>query len=220
MADLFKDGFEDGTTDAWTVGSTDGGKLSVATGARLHGNYGLSLLIDDTDSKWIWDGTPNAESRYRFRFYIDLNSLTIDPGKSLQLLQLYDNAWANQELAIRIENDSPYWLVVNDRTDGAWTAAIGYNVSDAPHCIEVDWKAATGVGQNDGFIKLYLDGVLVASDLTVDNDTEAVGNVNFGAMAVNTDISGTFYLDDFASNDDGSFIGQIGENAIMFGCNF
>ena len=42
---LFADGFESGSTGAWSSSVTNGGRLSVATVARLAGSYGLQAAI-------------------------------------------------------------------------------------------------------------------------------------------------------------------------------
>jgi hypothetical protein len=71
------DGFESGDLSAWSSSSTDGGDLSASTAAVLHGTYGLQAVIDDTNAIYLTDDNPNAEPRYRARFYFDPNSITM-----------------------------------------------------------------------------------------------------------------------------------------------
>ena len=70
---IFADGFESGSFSAWTSSSTDLGDLSVSTAAALVGNWGMQAVINDANPIFVTDETPNAEPRYRERFYFDPN---------------------------------------------------------------------------------------------------------------------------------------------------
>lgn len=221
MANLFSDGFEDGTTDAWAEVVSVGGDLSVETTAKLHGTYGLSCLVDDATDMYVKDETPADETTYRVRFYIDPNGFSMTNGQSFVILQTYGSGFANSiQIKLQYTDATGYNILANAFKDDDDTTTVWKNgVSDAPHCVEVYWKAATGAGQNDGYIEIFIDGVSEGSEDTVDNDTRKVDTVKFGAMFKVG--SGTFFLDDFASNDDGGEIGVISEgNALFFGKNF
>ena len=41
----------------------------------MGGTYGVQALINGTSARYVQDTTPNAEPRYRARFYFDPNSL-------------------------------------------------------------------------------------------------------------------------------------------------
>lgn len=219
-ADLFSDGFESGDMSNWGTETDTEGDMNVTEAAALHGTYGLAVLIDDTTNMRLEDPTPNGETTYRCRFYFDPNSMTIPEDKNFLIFcggKFYlriKNTWAAQK----------YFLQVFDEADGGWDANSGnYEITDEPHYIEMDWKAATGAGQNDGHLSLYVDGVLKETLSNIDSDTEYVDSIRIGAVdEIDATVSGTFYLDDFASNNDGSEIGEYSEedNAIFFGMNF
>src|SRR4029079_7226003 len=78
---LFEDGFESGNLSRWSSASTDGFDLSVSGPAAMAGTpAGLQAFVNDTNALFVQDDTPNAENRYRARFYFDPNGF--DPGEA------------------------------------------------------------------------------------------------------------------------------------------
>ena len=66
---IFSDGFESGNLSAWTSSVIDLGDLSASPTAALIGGQGMRAVVDDNTSIYVTDDTPNAELRYRARFY-------------------------------------------------------------------------------------------------------------------------------------------------------
>ncbi len=222
-ADLFSDGFESGDLSAWDNSVIDGGDLSAETEAALHGNYGLNCLIDDNTGIVVHDDGL-SETRYRFRFYIDPNNLTMAEDNYIEICVTADGAWEIPVFIMYLSySGGAYKISVLDATDGEWNkGSASYIITDAPHCIELDWTASSGVGQNNGEFSLWIDGVLKETVAGIDSDTEIVELIQLGVITGNSlgvGTHGTFFFDDFASNDDGSLIGQLGD-ADTFGCNF
>ena len=73
---IFADGFESGDFSAWDSSTTDGGDLSVTTGAAMVGTYGMQAEIDDNNAIYVTDDSPNGETEYVVRFYFDPNSFS------------------------------------------------------------------------------------------------------------------------------------------------
>lgn len=221
-ADLFSDGFESGDLTAWSANETDSGQLTVTAAATLHGNYGLNLLTDNHNNIWVRDdGVLNTEITYRCRFYIDINSLTMADIDVFKVVYCLSEDWGTGSFIVHLQYSDPnYEIVLQGANDGAWDIWDANVVTDEPHCVEVYWKAATGAGNNDGTLKMWIDDVSVYSNVACDSDTEDIGHVTFGAQDLDAGTSGTFYLDDFASNDDGSKIGLVAGNAVFFGMDF
>jgi len=209
-ATLFSDGFESGNLTAWSSNANDGGDLSVTTAAVLHGIYGLNVYIHDTNPKFVRDDTPNSETRYRLRFYIDPNTLTIPDAQNFVIFRARNAADTSMfSFSLKIVS-GVYNVFYGVATDTGTTWGSEHNITDAPHCIEIDWKAATAPGANNGFLELIIDGVSKQTSATIDNDTRIIDYILFGATdAIDAGTSGTFYLDDFASNNDGSEIGLL-----------
>jgi hypothetical protein len=198
---MFADGFESGTLSAWTSSSTDAGDLSVSPAAALVGGQGLQAVIDDVNVLSLTSDHPNAEPHYLAGFYFDPNSITMANGDAHIILRGYSGS---STVALRMEfgySAGGYQLrtgLVNDGT--TWTETSWFTLSDAPHLIQVDWRAASGAGTNNGGLVLWIDGVQSQLLSGIDNDTRRIDRVLLGALAgVDTGTRGTYYFDVFES---------------------
>jgi acid phosphatase type 7 len=198
---IFSDGFESGDLSAWSSTVTDGVDLSVSPAAALNGAYGIQAVINDNNAIYMTDNTPNAELRYRVRFYFDPNSIVMADRDSHYLLYGYADAATpilrvelrsskgNYQLRAAARNDSNGWA------NSAWTT-----IGDAAHFIELDWRAASIAGANDGSLTFWIDGAQVASSNGIDNDTRRIDSVQVGAVAeIDSGTRGTYYFDAFES---------------------
>ena len=198
---IFADGFESGNLAGWTSNSNDAGDLSANSASALVGSQGMQAVIDDSNTIYVTDDSPNAEPRYRVRFYFDPNSISMASGDahfifkgfsstSIDLLQLeLRNSAGAYQVRAKLLNDSSAFVVTN------W-----FTINDASHFIELDWRAATAAGANNGGVTLWVDGIQ-QQDLTgVDNDTWRIDRVRLGALAgMDPGTSGTYYFDAFES---------------------
>ena len=205
---IFADGFESGNLLAWTSNSNDVGDLSVSTAAALVETKGLQALIDDINSIYVTDDTPNAEPRYRARFYFDPNSISMLSGDTHFIFRGYSGT---STIVLRVQfrfRSGAYQLRAGLVGDGStWTNSSWLTISDAPHAIEMDWRAATAAGANNGGLTLWIDGVQRADLIGVDNDTRRIDRARLGAVSgIDTGTSGTYYFDAFESRRQ-SFIG-------------
>jgi uncharacterized protein YjiK len=205
---IFADSFESGNFSAWSSSTVDLGDLSVTGAASLVGSRGMQATIDDNTSIYVTDDRPNAEPRYRARFYLDPNSIQMAGGDNHYIfygfsgtstivlrLQLRFSS-GNYQLRAALRNDASTW------TNSNWIA-----ISDASHFIEVDWRAATAAGANSGGLTLWIDGSERANLNGVDNDTRRIDRVRLGAVAgIDTGTRGTYYFDAFVSRRQ-TFIG-------------
>jgi len=104
---------------------------------------GASVRTNDTNAIYVTDDSPNAEPRYRARFYFDPNSITMASGDAHYIFKGFSGASTdlfqvefryssgNYEIRARVLNDASSW------TNSNW-----FVMSDASHYIEVDWRAA------------------------------------------------------------------------------
>lgn len=199
---IFADGFESGNFSVWSASANDNGDLSVTTAAALVGARGAQAVLDDNNALHLTDDRPTAEARYRARFYFDPNTISMTNGN--QHLILVGYAGTTTEV-MRVEfrrSNSQYQVRGSLRNDSSgWTTTNWFVLSDAPHFIEIDWRAATSAGANNGGLTFWLDGVQQANLTTVDNDTRRIDRARLGAVGgIDSGSRGAYYLDAFESH--------------------
>ena len=200
---IFQDGFETGNLSRWTGSATNGGALSVSSGAALAGsNYGLQASINSTTAMHVTDASPNAEPHYRARFYFDPNSVSMASGDYMYILQGYTGAGTGV-FRVEFKNSSGVYQVrarVFNNSGAMTSTPYVTPLSDGPHFLEIEWGAASAPGLADGFMNFWVDGVLKGSVTGVDNDSHRLESVKLGipySAAAGT--SGTMYFDTFES---------------------
>ena len=198
---IFMNGFETGNLSAWTSSTTDGGDLNAAASAAQFGSFGLRAVIDDNNAIYVTDDSPNAETRYRARFYFDPNSITMSSGNDYYLFYGYSGS---STVVVRIEfrrSSGVYQLRAGLRNDSSsWTSTSWFTISDAYHFIEIDWRASTSSGANNGGLTFWIDGTQRADLTGMDNDTRRIDRVRLGAVSgLNSGTRGTIYFDAFQS---------------------
>ncbi|MBE0699692.1 MAG: tandem-95 repeat protein, partial [Anaerolineaceae bacterium] len=198
---IFANGFENESLAEWTSNETDGGNLSVSSAAALVGGYGMQALINDNNAIYVTDDSPNAEKRYRARFYFDPNSITMAYGDAHTLLMTYAGTSAVVQLLDLRYSSGAYQIRTYTLNDmGTWSYTSWYTISDVPHYIEFDWQAASAAGANNGSLTLWIDGVQKASLTGLDNDTKVIDRVKLGAVAnIDSGTRGIYYFDSFVS---------------------
>ena len=197
---IFADGLESGNLSAWTSNSNDGGDLSVSASAALVGTNGLQAVIDDNNAIYLTDDTPNAEPRYRARFYFDPNSISMASGDNHFILRGYSGT---STLMLRLQfrfSKGAYQVRAALRDDSStWTNSAWLTISDTAHFIELDWRAASA-GANNGGLTLWIDDVERANLSGIDNDTRRVDRIQLGAVnGIDSGTRGTYYFDAFES---------------------
>jgi hypothetical protein len=204
---IFSDGFESGNFSAWSSNVNDSGDLSVTAAAALIDTRGMQAVIDDNNSIFVTDETPNTEPRYRARFYFDPNSISMAGGDNHFIFQGYAGTTAVLRVQFRFSSGN-YQIRAALRADGSgWTNTSWFTISDAIHFIELDWRAATGAGANNGGLTLWIDNAQQANLANIDNDTRRIDRVQLGAVSgIDAGTRGTYYFDAFESRRQ-SFIG-------------
>jgi hypothetical protein len=192
---IFKDGFESGNFSAWTANTINGGNLSVSSSAALVGSYGLQATFNNTTSMLVRDDSPNAEPRYRARFYFHPNSITMATGDNITLFQGLEPG-GQVVLSIQLNRSSSSYQLrarVYDSGLSNFVSTPYVNISNATHVIEVDWG-------NDGHLTFYIDGVPQGSLSGINNNMYSIDRVRLGAPTLSiTGTSGSFFIDNFES---------------------
>lgn len=201
---IFEDSFESGNFSAWSGRQDTENDLSVTASAALAGGFGMAALIDNNTNMWVRDDTPNAEVRYRARFYFDPNSIPMVNGNTHRIMTARSgdvNAGAD---VVRIEfrrNSGLYQVRASIANDaGGFTNTNWHTIPDASTPIEIDWRAATAPGANNGSLGLWTAGVLRQTVSGIDNDTLRVRSVRLGPQqGIDDGTRGTVYFDGFVS---------------------
>jgi hypothetical protein len=207
---IFKEGFENGDLSAWSASMADPGDLTVTPSAALVGGQGLQVRIDDNTPTYLVDNSPNTEPRYRLRYYFDPNSITMANGDIHGILYGYSGSSTPVLLISFRYSSGTYQIQAGLMDDGAtWSYTGWFTISDAPHSIEVDWKAASADGANDGSLTFWIDGVQKSYIIGVDNDTRQIDSVRLGAVAgIDSGTRGSYFFDAFESRRL-SYIGMV-----------
>lgn len=210
---IFADSFESGNLSAWTSSVVDSGNLSVTSAAALVGTKGMQAVINDNNLIYVTDDAPNAEPRYRARFYFDPNSITMASGDSHGILYAYQGTSTAVLRGILRYSSSAYQVNFGLLDDtGTWHDTNWVTLSDARHALEIDWQAATPAGANNGSLTLWVDGAQQPSITGVNNASRRIDRVRLGAVyGIDTGTRGTYFFDDFVSRRQ-SYIGLAGSS--------
>jgi hypothetical protein len=202
---IFADGFESGNASAWSAAATDAGDLDVTAAAALADTTaGLEGAVNDTAGLYVEDSSPNGETRYRARFYLDPNGF--DPGESggtfrtRVFIGFADHPMRRVMAVVLKRRDGVYALQARVRQDdGSQVDTPFHTISDAPHWVEVDWRRATEPGASDGWFRLWIDGAVAGTSPRLSNGTAQIDFVRLGALSVKSTAAGTLRWDEFVS---------------------
>ena len=143
---------------------------------------------------YVRDDSPNAETRYRARFYFDPNSISMASGSYVYLLTGRDPANTVILYIQFYRSSAGYQLRARAYDSGLanYVNTAYVTITDATHVVEADWG-------NDGHLSFWVDGVQQASLTGIQNSSYVMDSVRLGAGYMAGTISGTFYLDAFES---------------------
>src|SRR5262249_54992456 len=151
---------------------------------------GLRARVNDVNSLYVQDGTPQDEDRYRARFYFDPNSF--DPGTAqghlrTRIFILFEENPTRRVAAVVLGrlSSGEFGLMARARLDDDTQADTGFvPITDAPHAVEVDWKRSSTPEAGDGSITFWIDGVPSGSRTGLDDNRSGVDFVRLGALSV------------------------------------
>jgi S-layer family protein len=201
-------------------GGTPEGAIACATGnpngARFSQSCGAQVTVaaGDTTAAYVQDNSPSSEGTYRARFYVNLRTLQMQNGDELDLFRTFDGAdpvppatSGNAVLRLVVRQTSGQkQLSAFARLDSGTELEIpgAINLPPGWRSIEIDWARATAAGANNGRLGLWVDGVAKTGLANLDNDTLMINYSRWGAVAgLDAGTSGTFRMDDFASQRSG-----------------
>jgi len=197
----------DGANVTFRAGQTIrlGDGFSVASGASFTAAIDANLQGDAA----LEDRSPVGETRYVARFYVNLDAMSLPGSEQFEQFVGYDGGGQAQFRVVFKHDDglNENRLFVEVRNDaGGFVSTEGGSELAIPsgwHAIEVDWRAANSSAVNDGQIVVCLDddgSRLSCEQLSaVDNDQGRIDFVQWGALGVDPNTTGSFDMDDFDS---------------------
>ena len=150
-----------------------------------------------------------SEPRYRARFYFDPNTSVMATNDNHPIFQgRTGGGVVALQIQFRFTGGSLYQVRVLVLNDASTNSSSGWvTLSDTPHALEIDWRAATAPGANDGGLTFWVDGVQRANLTGVDNDTRRIEQSRLGAVAgIDSGTRGTYYFDTYEARRQ-SYIG-------------
>jgi hypothetical protein len=138
------------------------------------------------------------------RFYFDPNGF--DPGEAqghrrTRILIAFDESPVKRHIALVLRRVSgQYAIQARVRVDDNSQVDTGFfDVTDAPHFIEMDWRRATDALSNDGSLEMWIDGASVSTLTGLSNSLRTVDLVRLGPQSLKSGAAGTLYFDEFES---------------------
>ncbi|MDX2000695.1 MAG: hypothetical protein SF066_23480 [Thermoanaerobaculia bacterium] len=203
---IFRDDFEDGEVASWSGQTNPGNIAVVAAPAGLFGAKALQFKMDTAAPPWLEDDSPADEKRYRARFYLNRSALTLPTDQGFLVFAGVSSTNVRM-FEVRLRNSALGQGAVDVRVrarkdDGNWTGWLEAPALDRTLQVEIDWRAATAAGANDGHLSLWVDGNLAGTLAAIDNDTLDVDRARLGpsiGFPSAPDVSGVLFVDAFES---------------------
>ncbi len=195
---LFEDGFELGDTSLWSSTYVSNAAINVIQTKKYYGNYGIECLINQFNSELkLKKEFIDNQSSLNIGFYFTRAALSIGLGDNLQFFDLYDeNGTRIGYVNIKNKKQVGRQLTFTTYKDDGTAVTTPYTLIDSNwHSIQLKWVAATSAGANNGYIQLYLDGVLKGGVYNIDNDTRAIKSVAVHTARTGGYVYGKYYLD-------------------------
>lgn len=181
--------------------------LSVVNAAQIGGSaFGMRVTFDGTTGNaLVQDNSPVGELAYYATWSMRNLNMTMVANDTHQVLRGLSNTPVANTPAFRVQvkrsvGGTDFILFVWARIDGgAFTAPIQTFVNNQNR-LTVEWHRATGVGTNDGSIKLFKGTTMIGQVTGVDNDEVAIDAAQMGAFGgVDVGTGGTQDFDEFVS---------------------
>ena len=163
-----------------------------------HTPHGLENLLNGLEPMNVYDHTPQDETHYSARFYLDPNSVDLPNGEGLYLFSGSDEHWV---LCLYMQRQGNYYRLSLCGEDDAlnWIENRFVYITDAWQAIEIEWQAASAPGANNGYMKLFVNDVLMDHIQNLDTDQRLITYVGLGVDGIPTGTTGTVYFDAFES---------------------
>ena len=206
---IFSDGFESGNFLGWSgTKTTVPTNLAVTTGAAMYGSYGEKASPVSGRVAFTYDNSPQAEKRYRARFYFDPNNVGLGSfsGNYHTIFKAYNADYIGGSLGTAVvllefrKYNTSYQVRAGAYHNSGYTYTGWQTINNAPNAIELEWKAAATPGGSNGYLSWWLNGSAKTGLVNLKNGTLAVESAFLGAVdGVDSGASGWYCFDAFVS---------------------
>ncbi len=187
--------FESGGAPGWNTGT--GPSMSVVPAWTSTTLYSVSMPLALGQRGYWSSPAPQAERRLGLRANLRaVETPDMAQGLSVPLITLNDDE-AKPMLRVRLRRNSSGIVLETQvrHDDGTWVGVFKPFTDLLTHRLEVQWAAASGPLASDGYVRMWLDGVMVGEVLEVDNDTRAAEWIHLGPVGSNA-ATGSMQVDD------------------------
>lgn len=204
---ILKDGFELQDFSLWTSSTTDGGNLSVSTGAAIGaGNYGMQAVINNTNAKYVSRSGFGTPRYMHVRIYFDPNGVTMASGDEIDIVQIR-SVGINVGQLVFGYNGSSYYLRFTCAEEAVFVthSSSKYTITDAIHYAEIAYHASAVSAYSRGMSYLKIDGLYKEAFFDMNNDLVLLDEVRVGVCtAPDATMTGTLYWDEIIIDDVGN----------------
>lgn len=175
-----------------------GANLDVNNAAAIRGNFGLEVTLAGVGSESYGIlSDPNNETLFTVEFFLDLNSLVMANTDVFAIMQPFTVAPAQFGSITLL-----YTLAAGYQLQNIINLDVGNDfgplvpITDEPHLIRWEFRASSAPLANDGFSRMYVDGILVSNLTGEDTDTRSLDSLRIGAPGgIDAGTAGTIYFD-------------------------
>ncbi len=192
-------------TSSGNVTFRAGSSITLGDGFEVQPDAEFSAVIEQslTPYAYLQDNSPLADRRYRLRFYIRPDLLSLGTGDEFDLFRAYGGP-NNLHLRVilrEVSGESKLALAVREDS-GAFVATppgSEIQLTSGWHAFELDWKASDPF-QDNGYLDLWLDGQPLTGFGNLDNDLGQIDFVRWGLVeGIDASTTGIVDLDEFVS---------------------
>jgi hypothetical protein len=207
--------------DAWTTINNPASKLNVTAGSAMAGtDCGMEVetlpQTNGASKHYVQDSSPNAETRYRAAFCLDMNGLTLPDSGSNRRLKIHMaqcTGCANTDVVqFKVQNTGGTYQLNTFVRDSNSGGTKNKSVIDIPQSGPV--RVEYDVDLTAGTYKVWIDATAESDTPAADVsglDTAAwpqITRARIGSMDKSTNVTAaqTFFVDEFESRRQ-TFIG-------------
>jgi Multicopper oxidase len=205
---IFTNGFDASTLAlTWSGVGGNAARLTTPTGGAQGGSArSLNVAVATGTSGYVQDNSPNAETSYHGRFYINPTSMNTGTGANPTAITLFKglsgDGVGNTVFTVEYRrstttgaNNNRAQVRLNVTRNGGTTSTNWFNISDTNYTsVEVAWASglsATSSLSTGGTVRQTLNGLNTSAN--------TLGSVQLGLQGTLAGINGAIRIDSFVS---------------------